>query len=816
MTKLKLVFASLFLLLAAALPARAQYLVQGGALPIVVGRTATWIFNGILGNGEGSAGCTSTGCNPITDFGITASGTPFCIYDAFTDSAAGYHQFCLGANTMIGEDSGAFLTYNAYGGATPEALTINLNGVNYPFPGSGYGNVIGPTSPEPSPYDLVIWNGGTAVKDGGLLNINMVTQEGCDPTGINPCDSGLAAALELQATNGVPIYFPAGTYSFENTIAVTAGNAVIECQGQFTTTLVETTSNQNLITWGSATYQTDTNPITNGRIRNCTLENPGAGGTPTAGAIIQANRVAGLKIQDDTLWQGFDGLVFYGNPATYQTLVSDVEGFGLTQTARMPGSAMVSIDKVTVASSLSGTTQDPATGTWFKPSEGMFIQNDLFYGGSSALPGAIQWGISIAEDDGTLIGDDYVSGVYGADLHFEQSTVVSGYIDENIGPDFFDQGNGAGSMPYTIYFQGNTALGTNGLTADVTYTSGNATISFTSASGTLQNGEAIDDPMTCGGGSSPCLVSRQHFLYNVSQSGSSGTAQVSYTGSGGAVTADPAANNGTAQATDFNAFGSFMGMSFNGVRMHGGSSSCLSIDANMPPNIPDELNITGGICATSGGSFTNDGIDILGSPDNLSESGLSIYVDAPAIGIYVANGNHLNFNGGLISGGDYGMQVAGANTATVTASNIMMSAQSTWDTLITSTFLTAGVLNNITGMTGSTSNPGSECTIASATTIAYSPACPVVELTGTTEVEGINTDPTQPSGRMNGNPGQVVEFLIEGSMSILNCTSCSSATNIRMDSSYASPGSAISLAAGDAVWGQWDGTLFIISSIARP
>jgi hypothetical protein len=109
----------------------------------------------------GDAGPALNGA--VTEFGITNTGTPFCINDAKPGTVGGYHQLCLGANAL----GGGLISYNAYGGATPLGMNVNLNGTSYPLVGSGGGNVIGPTSPVPVAGDVVLWNGGVIVKAGG-------------------------------------------------------------------------------------------------------------------------------------------------------------------------------------------------------------------------------------------------------------------------------------------------------------------------------------------------------------------------------------------------------------------------------------------------------------------------------------------------------------------------------------------------------------------------------------------------------------------------------------------------------------------------
>ncbi len=87
---------------------------------VTANHATRWITNGVIGD----AGTATNGS--VTTFGITNTGTPFCINDALTTAAAGYHQFCLGSNL---NSAGAVISYNAYGGAASLPIQVILNGV---------------------------------------------------------------------------------------------------------------------------------------------------------------------------------------------------------------------------------------------------------------------------------------------------------------------------------------------------------------------------------------------------------------------------------------------------------------------------------------------------------------------------------------------------------------------------------------------------------------------------------------------------------------------------------------------------------------
>lgn len=109
-----------------------QYVGQGSGQPIA--QDSGPAGGGGVGVGLSELGITArgTGTPPYAGQGTGPLGTNVCDYDAPITNAGGYHFLCLspnvGGNAVIAVGSG--------GGATPGAFIVNLNGVNYPFPGS--------------------------------------------------------------------------------------------------------------------------------------------------------------------------------------------------------------------------------------------------------------------------------------------------------------------------------------------------------------------------------------------------------------------------------------------------------------------------------------------------------------------------------------------------------------------------------------------------------------------------------------------------------------------------------------------------------
>jgi hypothetical protein len=112
----------------------------------------------------GAAGSAISGSGYLTELGVTATGTPVCINDALTNAPGGYHRFCIGANAL----GGGLISYDALAGAAPLGLNIEVNGTLFPFPGSGAGNVHGPSSSVVSNLVGFANTAGTLISDLGI------------------------------------------------------------------------------------------------------------------------------------------------------------------------------------------------------------------------------------------------------------------------------------------------------------------------------------------------------------------------------------------------------------------------------------------------------------------------------------------------------------------------------------------------------------------------------------------------------------------------------------------------------------------------
>jgi hypothetical protein len=110
------------------------------------------------------------GVSPAPGSGTGPLGTHACWDDAPAVNATGYHYLCWDPNAQ----GGGLIAYGAAGTATHYGMQVAVNGVFYPFPGAGNGNVIGPVSPYPTAGNVVEWNGTTDVMDGGLAVANLM------------------------------------------------------------------------------------------------------------------------------------------------------------------------------------------------------------------------------------------------------------------------------------------------------------------------------------------------------------------------------------------------------------------------------------------------------------------------------------------------------------------------------------------------------------------------------------------------------------------------------------------------------------------
>ena len=139
--------------------------------PYTTGHFVKQLGQGVIGDsGPAAGGGPNSG---ITELGITNTGTPFCITDTPVTSGA-YHQMCLGVNAS----GQTVISSNPFNGASPLPMVINLNGVNYPFPGSGSGNVTGPNSSTVGHLPTFNNSLGTLLSDSGIAASSIVSGPG--------------------------------------------------------------------------------------------------------------------------------------------------------------------------------------------------------------------------------------------------------------------------------------------------------------------------------------------------------------------------------------------------------------------------------------------------------------------------------------------------------------------------------------------------------------------------------------------------------------------------------------------------------------
>lgn len=117
---------------------------------------------GTTGTTLGEIGITSrssTNTYPSATSGGGQLGAHFCMYDAPTTNATGYHFLCLDPNAQ----GGPLIASGAGGGASNLPFTFNVNGTSYAFPFSTSG-VIGPGTTVVG--DTACWNNtvGTLLK----------------------------------------------------------------------------------------------------------------------------------------------------------------------------------------------------------------------------------------------------------------------------------------------------------------------------------------------------------------------------------------------------------------------------------------------------------------------------------------------------------------------------------------------------------------------------------------------------------------------------------------------------------------------------
>ena len=281
---------------------------------VTPGHPVQWLQNGVVGDAGGAAGGTVPGVGYLTELGITNTGTPFCINDALITSQNGYHQFCLGSLATIGGATGAFLTYNAYGGAAPQSIYLNLNGVNYPiaFPAvNGLPEVAteAALAAEPATFAAIVLrrdyaqgNGATPlyyISTGGACSLNSGAGDGGSQ--VPASDGGCWLAQ-----------FPSGPFDIREWGAVCNGSPASDATAAITAAVSYATSVVGALSIPSALSPTS----------GCyTASGINAGTVPLVGAVpmVPTNPPAGAVINCPAALAG---------PCVISGIISNTQNFG--------------------------------------------------------------------------------------------------------------------------------------------------------------------------------------------------------------------------------------------------------------------------------------------------------------------------------------------------------------------------------------------------------------------------------------------------------------------------------------------------------
>jgi len=227
-------------------PGRAPaYSSSGGAQPIV--QDSGPAGGNTTGQGLKELNITArgTGTAPYAGQGTGPNGEVFCIQDAVSTNAAGYHYLCLSANVS----SSGLISFGSAGGASALPLTLKVNGADYQFPFTD-GYVVGPASSTVN--NVACWNNttGTLLKDCGAF----------------PGVAGTNGQIQYNnagAFGGFTLGGDATVNTGTGALTITKiGNQNITLGGTLTTAGAFTTSGANALTLTTTTTTNVTFPAT--------------------------------------------------------------------------------------------------------------------------------------------------------------------------------------------------------------------------------------------------------------------------------------------------------------------------------------------------------------------------------------------------------------------------------------------------------------------------------------------------------------------------------------------------------------------------
>lgn len=136
-----------------------MYVGQGSSQPVVQDSGPASGGGLGLGLGEQLLVARGIGAAPYANAGTGPNGTNWCDYDAPITNVGGYHFICIGPNSL----GGALIDIGSGGGAANQPLSIIVNGISYPFPGSLSSIIIGTTPVTGGSNGACLYVTGTVV-----------------------------------------------------------------------------------------------------------------------------------------------------------------------------------------------------------------------------------------------------------------------------------------------------------------------------------------------------------------------------------------------------------------------------------------------------------------------------------------------------------------------------------------------------------------------------------------------------------------------------------------------------------------------------
>jgi len=219
----------------------AQSVQQSGS--VTAGHVPRWVTNGIIGDGGSAAD------SPITTLGVTSNSTSgFCISSGRV-TAAGRQQMCFGAPLA---DS-AVISLQNYGTATEQALKFVINGVEYSFPGSLSGIVVGTTPITGGGNGLCLYdnNGVVGAQSCSSSAITQLTGD-VSATGPGSVTATLATVNVNVGTFGSGTLVPVITVDSKGRITAAANTTLTAAAGSLSgTTLAANVINSSLTSVGA-------------------------------------------------------------------------------------------------------------------------------------------------------------------------------------------------------------------------------------------------------------------------------------------------------------------------------------------------------------------------------------------------------------------------------------------------------------------------------------------------------------------------------------------------------------------------------------